>query len=134
MIQVFAPCEQTLSGQCRNNKVFAEAPAGSDGGTAGASKIVAIGAGDAFDDAEVAQASELPGEGSGSTLAKHWQEVGAAEAGDAGRCRAASRFCSGRLKKLSPRTLRPLMARGWVRRWSARIPAEKSSRLERYSR
>ena len=82
MIQVFAPCEQILSGQCRNNKVFAEAPAGSDGGTAGASKIVAIGAGDAFDDAEVAQASELPGEGSGSTLAKHWQEVGAAEAGD----------------------------------------------------
>jgi hypothetical protein len=29
-----------------------------------------------------------------------------------GRCRAASRFCSGRLKKLSPRTLPPLMARG----------------------
>lgn len=69
MIQVFAPCEH-LSGQCRNNKVLAEAPAGSDGGTAGASKIVAIGASDAFDDVEVAQASELPDEGSGSTLAK----------------------------------------------------------------
>ena len=61
---------------------MADAAAGSDGGTAGASKIVAIGVGDAFDDAEVAQAGELPGEGSGSTLAKHWQEVGTAEAGD----------------------------------------------------
>jgi hypothetical protein len=48
MIQVFAPCEQILSGQCRNNKVFAEAPAGSDGGTAGASKDRAFpGVGDA---------------------------------------------------------------------------------------
>src|SRR5580700_8244410 len=50
-----------------------------------------------------------------------------------GRCRAASRVCSARLKKLRPLTVRPLTARGWVRRSSARMPAEKSSRLERYS-
>src|SRR5580693_7097152 len=31
-----------------------------------------------------------------------------------GRCRAASRVCSARLKKLRPLTVRPLTARGWV--------------------
>jgi len=34
----------------------------------------------------------------------------------AGRCRADSRVCSARLKKLRPRTVRPLTGRGWVRR------------------
>src|SRR5262249_61866596 len=52
----------------------------------------------------------------------------------AGRCKAASRVCSGWLKKLRPLRVRPLTGRGWVRRSSARMPAEKSSRLERYSR
>jgi hypothetical protein len=39
--------------------VFGEAAAGSDGGAASAGEIVAIGAEDAFDDAEMAQTGEL---------------------------------------------------------------------------
>ena len=116
--------------------MFGEAPTGSDGGAAGASEIVTIGAGDAFNDAELAQACELSGQGSGRAPGKHWQEVGAAESGD-----VEARTLQGReqglfdaVKKFNPLTLRPLMTRGWVRRWRARMPAEKSSRLESYSR
>jgi len=50
-----------LSGQSRNDGVFGEAAAGSDGGAASAGEIVAIGAEDAFDDAEMAQTGELSG-------------------------------------------------------------------------
>ena len=62
--------------------MFGEAASGSDGGAASAGEIVAIGAGDAFDDAEVAQAGELPGEGGGRALGDERPEVGAAQAGD----------------------------------------------------
>ena len=41
-----------------------------------------VGAGDAFNDPEVAQAGELSGQGGGRVFGKQWQEVGAAEAGD----------------------------------------------------
>ena len=58
--------------------MFGEAPAGSDGGAAGTGEIVTGGAGDAFNDAELAQAGELSGEGGGRALGKQWQEVGAA--------------------------------------------------------
>ena len=71
-----------MSGESRNDVVFNEAAAGGDGGAAGASQIVAIGAGDAFDDAQVAQAGEASGEGGGRALGEQWQEVGAAEASD----------------------------------------------------
>ena len=43
--------------------MFGEAPTGSDGGAAGANEIVTIGAGDSFNDAELAQACELSGQG-----------------------------------------------------------------------
>src|SRR6202008_3297783 len=50
-----------LSGQSRNDGVFGEAAASSDGGAASAGEIVAIGAEDAFDDAEMEQTGELSG-------------------------------------------------------------------------
>ena len=50
-----------MSGQSRNDGVFGEAAAGSGGGAATAGEIVAIGAEDAFDDAEMAQTGELSG-------------------------------------------------------------------------
>ena len=62
--------------------MFGKAPAGSDGGAAGAGEIVTIGAGDAFDDTELAQAGELSGQGGGRAFGQQRQEVGAAEAGD----------------------------------------------------
>ena len=62
--------------------MFGEAAAGGDGGAASAGEIVAISAGDAFDDAEMAQTSELSGEGCRRALGDPLQEVGAAEAGD----------------------------------------------------
>ena len=71
---------------------------------------------------------------------EHWARSGRRSARrrpamlKAGRCRAASSACSARLKKLRPLTVRPLTGRGWVRRSMVRIPAEKSSRLESYSR
>ena len=49
-----------MSGQSRNDGVFGEAAAGSDGGAASAGEIVAIGAEDAFDDAEMAQTEVDP--------------------------------------------------------------------------
>ena len=71
-----------MSGESRNDGEFGEAAAGGDGGAAGAGEIVARGAGDAFDDAELAQTGELSGEGCGRALGSQRQEVGAAEAGD----------------------------------------------------
>jgi hypothetical protein len=72
-----------LSGKTGNNGVFGEAAAAaSNGGAAGASEIVTVGTGDAFDDTELAQARELPGEGGRRASAEQWQEVGAAQAGD----------------------------------------------------
>ena len=62
--------------------MFSEAAASGDGGAASAGEIVAIGAGDRFDDAELAQASKMSGEGSGRALGERRQEVGAAEASD----------------------------------------------------
>src|ERR1700680_3165894 len=63
--------------------VFGEAATGGDGGTSGARKIIAVGAGDAFDDAELAQAGELSGQAGGRELADQRNEIGAADAGDA---------------------------------------------------
>lgn len=62
--------------------MFGEATAGSDGGATSAGEIVAISPGDAFDNAELAQAGELPGEGSGRALGDQRPKVGTAEAGD----------------------------------------------------
>ena len=71
-----------MSGEGRNDGVFSEAAASRDGGAAGAGEIVAIGGGDTFDDAELAQAGEASGEGGGRALGEEWEEVGAPEAGD----------------------------------------------------
>jgi len=62
--------------------VFGEAAASRNGGTAGAGEVVAIGAADTFDDAELAQAGEVSGESGGRALGEQRQEIGAAEAGD----------------------------------------------------
>jgi hypothetical protein len=62
--------------------VFSEAAACGDGSAAGAGEIVAIGAGDPFDDVELAEAGKVSGEGGGRALGEGWQEVGAAEAGN----------------------------------------------------
>ena len=69
-------------GECRNDGLLSEAAACRDGSTASAGEIVAIGAGDAFDDVELAPAGEMSGEGGRRALGEYWQEVGAAEAGD----------------------------------------------------
>ena len=62
--------------------MLSEAAASRDGGAAGAGEVVAIGAGDALDDGELAQAGEVPGEGGGGAWGEQRQEVGAAEAGN----------------------------------------------------
>ena len=69
-------------GECRDDGVFSEAAASGDGGATGAGEIIAIGAGDPFEDAELAQASKVSGEGSGRGLGERRQEVGAAETSD----------------------------------------------------
>ena len=71
-----------MSGKSGNDGVFGEAAAGGDGGAAGAGEIVAIGAGNALDDAKVAQAGELSGEGGRGALGEQRSQVGAAEASD----------------------------------------------------
>ena len=62
--------------------MFGEAAASSDGGAASAGEVVAVGASDAFDDAELAQTGELSGEGGGRALGEQRPEVGAVQAGD----------------------------------------------------
>jgi hypothetical protein len=72
-----------LSGESRNDGLFGEAAASSNGGAASAGEAVAaVGASDAFDDAELAQTGELSGEGGGRALGEQRPEVGAAQAGD----------------------------------------------------
>ena len=70
-----------MSDESGNDGVLGEAATGSDGSATSAGEIVAIGAGDAFDDPEVAQAGELPGEGGGRALGDERPEVGAAQPG-----------------------------------------------------
>jgi len=43
--------------------VFSEAAGSGDGGAAGAGEVVAISAGDTFDDAELAETDEVTGKG-----------------------------------------------------------------------
>ena len=62
--------------------MFGEAAASSNGGAASAGEVVAVGASDAFDDAEFAQTGELSGEGGGRALGEQRPQVGAAQAGD----------------------------------------------------
>src|SRR5215472_5834638 len=62
--------------------MFSEAATSRNGGAASAGEIIAIGAGDAFDDAELAEAREVSSEGGGRAAGEEWQQVGAAEAGD----------------------------------------------------
>ena len=69
-------------GESRNDGVFSEAAASGNGGTAGAGEVVPIGAGDALDDAELAQAGEVSGEGCGGARVEQWHEIGASKAGD----------------------------------------------------
>ena len=71
-----------MSGESRNDGVFGEAAASSNGGAASAGEVVAVGASDTFDDAELAQTGELSGEGGGRALGEQRPEVGAAHAGD----------------------------------------------------
>ena len=57
--------------------MFGEAAASSNSGVASAGEVVAIGASDAFDDAELAQTGELSGEGGARALGEQRCEVGA---------------------------------------------------------
>ena len=71
-----------MSDESGNDGVFGEAAASSNGGAASAGEVVAVGASDTFDDAELAQTGELSGEGGGRALGEQRPEVGAAQAGD----------------------------------------------------
>src|SRR5258707_11833530 len=65
-----------------NDGLFREAAASSNSGAVRAGEVVAVGASDAFDDAELAQTGELSGEGGVRALGEQRPEVGAAQAGD----------------------------------------------------
>ena len=71
-----------MSGESRNDGVFGEAAASSNGGTASAGEVVAVGASDTFDEAELAQTGELSREGGGRALGEERPQVGAAQTGD----------------------------------------------------
>jgi hypothetical protein len=79
---VFARGEQISSGESWDDGLFGQAAAGGDGGSSSTGEIVAVRAGDAFDDVQSAQAGELSGEGGGRALAEERQQIRAAEAGD----------------------------------------------------
>jgi hypothetical protein len=71
-----------LSGESWDDGVFGKAAAGGDGGASRTGEIVAVSAGDTFDDVQLAQAGELSGEGSGRARAEQRQQISPAEAGD----------------------------------------------------
>ena len=52
--------------------MFSEAAASGDGGATGTGEVIAIGAGDTFDDPELAQAGEVSGESGGRALGEEW--------------------------------------------------------------
>ena len=116
--------------------MFGEAPTGSDGGAAGASEIVTIGAGDAFNDAELAQAGELSGEGSGRALAEQRQEISAAEAGDVegGQLQGREQGLLDAVEEIEPSDIAAVDGTRLGEAVEGSDPSEKSSRLERYSR
>ena len=53
--------------------MFSEAATSRNGGVASAGEIVAIGGGDAFDDAELAQTAQVSGESGGRAAGEEWQ-------------------------------------------------------------
>jgi hypothetical protein len=71
-----------LSGKSWDDDLLGKAAAGGDRGSSSAGEIVAVSAGNAFDDVQSAQAGELSGERGGRALAEQRQEISAAEAGD----------------------------------------------------
>ena len=63
---------------------MSDATEGCDSGPAGASEVVAIGSGDALDDADVAQPAELSGYFVRGQVVEEREEIGPSNAGDIG--------------------------------------------------
>ena len=116
--------------------MFGETATSGDSSAASTGEVVAIGTGNAFDDAEVAQAGELPGEGGGRAWREQRQEVGAAKAGDveAGTLQGREQDLFSAAEKVESLDGAAVDGTGLGEAVRARTPAEKSSRLERYSR
>ena len=66
----------------RNDGELGEAGGGGDGRSADAGEVVAVGACDAFDDAELAEAEDPAGDGCRRERCERGHEVGPAHAGD----------------------------------------------------
>src|SRR6516162_7036161 len=103
---------------------------------ADAGQVIAIGTGDALDEAEGAQACELARDGGWGELVKDGKEVSAADTGDVeGRpLEGASQtlFCG--VEEIDAFDSLAADGGGWVSRSRALTPAEKSSRAERKAR
>ena len=67
---------------------------------------------------------------------EHWAEVGAAKAGDVegGTLKDGKQGLFSPAQRVETSEGAAVEGTGWVRRSTARMPAEKSFRLERYSR
>jgi hypothetical protein len=65
-----------------NDGELSDAGSGGDGGSADAGEVVAVGAGDAFDDAELSETAEPAGDGCRRERCERGREVGPAQAGD----------------------------------------------------
>ena len=74
------------SGSCEggDDDALSDATEGCGRGPAGASEVVAIGSGDALDDADVAQPAELSGYFVRGQVVEEREEIGASNAGDIG--------------------------------------------------
>ena len=121
-----------MSCQSWDDGLLGKAAARGNGAATETGQIIAVGTGDALDQAEGAQTAELARYRGGRELVEDRQKVGAANAGDIeGRPLKDSSRCSMGLKKLMPLTVLPATTCGVVRRSNALAPAEKSSRAER---
>src|SRR5579883_647041 len=122
--------------QSRNDPPFRDAAGGCEGGAAEAGEVVAVGAGDTFDDSEVAKAAQLTGEGCWGKMWKQANQVGAAHAVDIelGTLQGAQKPWLGALEEVQSldRTLRvaPLLGQAVQRPNAGAVIVDGGKELE----
>ena len=123
MTSLFTNSEQILSyGKSGDDELLGDSAGGGDGATAEAGEVIAIGAGDFLDEAEVAQASEITGDAGDGHLREKRFQIGTANTTDVElrTLQGAQQGMLGLVEKLKPLTRWPSTSLG-VRRAKAAL-------------
>lgn len=138
MTSLFTNSEQTPScGESGDDDLLGESAGGGDGAATEAGQVVAIGASDFLDEAELAQAFEIAGDTGGGAIRQERLQIGAAHAADVERraLQGAQQRTLGLVEEVEAFDAMAIdLSRGAVSLSRLRWPAEKSSSAERNSR